>query len=113
MSQYQGRIKQRRGTAERWAFMNPKLSEGEIGYETDTGKFKIGNGKQRWNALPYFLNQSQLEDYLETLVVSPEDPRVGELSELSTTEKTTIVGAINEVNNVVVPFTLLYENAKA
>ena len=38
------RMQQRRGTAAEWASVNPVLAAGEIGYETDTGKFKIGDG---------------------------------------------------------------------
>ena len=38
------RMQQRRGTAAQWTGANPTLAAGEIGYETDTGKFKIGNG---------------------------------------------------------------------
>jgi hypothetical protein len=32
---------------------NPILDNLERGVESDTGKFKIGNGVARWNALPY------------------------------------------------------------
>lgn len=37
-----------------WAKMDPILEDGEPGYEFDTGRFKIGNGKARWTRLPYF-----------------------------------------------------------
>lgn len=47
------RIRWRRGTAALWSFMNPVLDEGEAGLETDTGKFKIGNGVDAWNDLGY------------------------------------------------------------
>lgn len=36
-----------------WAAQNPILQRGEIGIEQDTDKFKIGNGTDRWNTLPY------------------------------------------------------------
>lgn len=29
--------------------------QGEPGYETDTGKMKIGNGQTPWNSLPYYM----------------------------------------------------------
>ena len=38
------KIQVRRDTHANWVSTNPKLSVGEIAYETDTGKFKIGNG---------------------------------------------------------------------
>ena len=42
------RIQFRRDLAANWIANNPILLPGEIGIETDTLKFKIGNG-QRWN----------------------------------------------------------------
>lgn len=44
----------RRDTAANWTSLNPVLSSGEIGYETDTGSMKIGNGASAWTALTYF-----------------------------------------------------------
>jgi len=44
---------QRRDTAANWTSANPTLLTGEIGYETDTGKFKIGNGSTVWTGLAY------------------------------------------------------------
>lgn len=43
----------RRGTAAQWTSTNPTLAAGEPGYETDTGKFKVGNGSTAWNSLSY------------------------------------------------------------
>lgn len=54
-------IKYRRGTAAQWTTANPILAVGEPGYESDTGKYKIGNGSSTWSALPYFLNKTQLD----------------------------------------------------
>lgn len=33
--------------------VNPILTNGEMGFEIDTRKFKIGNGTSRYAALPY------------------------------------------------------------
>lgn len=44
---------QRKDTAANWTSANPILLSGEIGYETDTKKFKIGNGSSNWNSLAY------------------------------------------------------------
>ena len=46
-------IQLRRGTAAQWTSANPTLSAGEGGFETDTGKFKLGNGSQNWVTLKY------------------------------------------------------------
>jgi len=52
------RMQQRRGTAAQWTSANPTLAAGEIGFETDTGKFKIGDGSSAWSALSYFMDMS-------------------------------------------------------
>lgn len=43
----------KRGTADRWEELNLVLAAGEPGFEVDTNRFKIGNGKTPWNELPY------------------------------------------------------------
>jgi hypothetical protein len=54
------RMQQRRGTAAQWISTNsgngPILNAGEIGYETDTNKFKIGDGTNHWVNLDYFMD---------------------------------------------------------
>lgn len=45
--------RQRTDTAANWATNNPVLLLGEIGIESDTRKFKFGNGTSLWNALQY------------------------------------------------------------
>lgn len=47
------KIQFRRDTASAWTSANPILSQGEAGYEYDTGRFKVGNGLTPWNTLPY------------------------------------------------------------
>jgi len=54
------RMQQRRGTAAQWTAANPVLAAGEIGFDTDTSKFKMGNGSSTWSALQYFANASEL-----------------------------------------------------
>lgn len=46
-------IKLRRGTAAEWTAANPILAAGEMGIETDTRKFKFGDGTTPWNTLAY------------------------------------------------------------
>ncbi len=43
----------RRGANTEWASANPTLAAGELGLETGTGQFKIGNGSTAWNSLGY------------------------------------------------------------
>lgn len=45
----------RNDTAANWASKNPVLTLGELGVETDTRKFKIGDGTTAYNSLKYGL----------------------------------------------------------
>ena len=47
------RLQVRRGTSAGWTNANPTLYAGEMGYETDTGRFKIGDGSTAWSSLDY------------------------------------------------------------
>lgn len=53
------RMQQRRGTQAEWndsvIASTVILQAGELGLETDTGRFKIGNGVTVWQDLPYYL----------------------------------------------------------
>ena len=44
----------RRDSASDWTSANPVLSAGEIGYEQDTSKMKVGDGSTAWTSLAYF-----------------------------------------------------------
>lgn len=46
-------IQVRRGTASEWRVANSVLSAGEWGFETDTKRYKIGDGTTIWNSLSY------------------------------------------------------------
>lgn len=45
------RMQQRRDTAANWLATNPVLASGEVGFETDTGNVKIGDGVSAWLTL--------------------------------------------------------------
>ena len=47
------RIQIRRDTKAKWADLNPILAAGEMGFEIDNNRLKIGNGVTAWNSLPY------------------------------------------------------------
>lgn len=55
-------IKLRRDTAARWNRLNPILEDGEQGFETDTGRFKIGNGSDVWTDREYFAPSGDVSD---------------------------------------------------
>lgn len=58
------RMQQRRGTAAQWVSSNdgdgPILNAGEIGWESDTNKFKIGDGVSYWADLTYFVDATDV-----------------------------------------------------
>lgn len=47
------RLQVRRGSSSAWTAANSILYAGEIGYETDSGRFKIGDGTTSWTSLDY------------------------------------------------------------
>jgi len=55
------RMQQRRGTSTQWTATDPVLASGEIGFETDTNQFKMGDGTTRWSVLSYFKNFEKLD----------------------------------------------------
>ncbi len=65
-------IQVRRDTATNWSTVNPVLASGEIGFESDTNKLKIGNGTSDWNTLPYGSGAIKVSD------TAPLSPNVGD-----------------------------------
>jgi hypothetical protein len=47
-------IQLRGGTAAQGTTANPVLAQREVGLETDTKKFKVGDGVTAWSTLPYW-----------------------------------------------------------
>lgn len=112
-------IKFRRGSSTEWATKNPVLASGEVGYVTDLGKYKIGDGINDWVSRPYFVNVDVVNDLIDYAIANlpggggGSDDLIGNMLTLTTTNKNTIVEAINEVNTPYISLSVLYENAKA
>jgi len=51
------RVQFRRGTAAEWTSADVVLAVAELGFESDTGLFKIGDGTTSWNSLDYAKEQ--------------------------------------------------------
>ena len=70
-------MQQRRGTAAQWISTNsgngPILAAGEIGFESDTNKFKIGDGVNHWVDLTYFTDAASAIDAITDLVDGAPD----------------------------------------
>lgn len=95
------RLQVRRGTASGWTSTNPTLYAGEIGFETDTGRIKIGDGTTSWTSLDYnaviptgFLAGSGLNVSVaadgSTVTYSLSDPTI------QSTDITDFVDAVND-----------------
>jgi hypothetical protein len=71
------RMQQRRGTAAQWISTNsgngPILAAGEIGFESDTNKFKIGDGVNHWVDLTYFTDAASAIASITDLVDGAPD----------------------------------------
>lgn len=72
-------IQWRRGTAASWVSANPVLAEAEPGVETDTGKFKIGNGVTAWNSLGYGGFNTTVNGVTMNSAAVPSAPAAGKL----------------------------------
>jgi hypothetical protein len=68
-------IQLRRDSAADWTSADPTLANGEVGLETDTGKFKTGDGVTAWTGLSYF-TLDDLEDITDVVITAPGDNEV-------------------------------------
>ncbi len=74
-------IQFRRDTAANWISANPVLAVGEVGLETDTNSYKIGDGATAWTSLGY----RQLAPEITTLLMDGQSsdasaPTAGDLT---------------------------------
>lgn len=65
----------RRDTAANWTSSNPTLASGQPGFETDTGKIKIGDGATAWVSLAYRFETPTIT----VSTTAPSSPAVGDL----------------------------------
>jgi hypothetical protein len=78
-------IQLRRGTASQWSSTNPILAIAEMGIETDTKQFKLGDGTTRWNALEYGGIQGDQGNFTISASTAPSTPTAGDAWFNSTT----------------------------
>lgn len=66
------RVSWRRGTRAQWTLTNPVLAAGEPGYETDTRRVKVGDGRHPWADLTYIQMDSRI--YTSNIAFGPTPP---------------------------------------
>jgi len=81
------RMQQRRGTATQWTDADPILASGEIGFETDTNQFKIGDGVNHWSDLSYFKNLEDLGGSLDDYILLTQKGSANGVATLDNTGK--------------------------
>lgn len=60
---YNTTFRLKRGTAARWAEVNPILDQGEPGFVYDQNRLKIGDGVTPWNDLPYIDGKREVSNF--------------------------------------------------
>jgi hypothetical protein len=67
ITQYPSVSEVRRDTYSGWSSLNPILARGQSGYETNTGRLKIGDGITSWNDLDYVASPNIIETSFLTM----------------------------------------------
>ena len=89
------KIQPRRDTAANWTAANPVLAIGELGYETDTRKYKRGNGATAWTGLGYHVSElAQLNSTFVRFLDTDGNPISGSLV---TIVVDTVLGEIDDI----------------
>ena len=106
----------RRGSASQWTSANPTLAAGEFGFESDTGKIKVGTGSTAWTSLAYAgMSASSTETLTNKTVALGSNTVSGTIAQFNTavtdadfatiagtetlTNKT-ISGSLNTISNI-------------
>lgn len=93
-------IQRRADTAANWTSVNPVLLNKQQGFESDTLKWKLGDGVTAWNSLPYFAGGAGSGDMVLANVQTVTGKKtfgsagaVGKLAVAGTTSGSTIIDA--------------------
>jgi hypothetical protein len=91
-------IQFRNDTAANWTSANPTLAVGEMGIETDTDQFKIGDGSTAWTSLGYSFGEftvSQISD----LTATASELNILDGATLTTTELNYVDGVTSAIQD--------------
>ena len=76
------RIQVRRGTTTQWNTADPVLNEGEIGYNSNLGQIKVGDGTSIWSDLDYLVSAGSLDTSLGSYILDTEKSAINGVAEL-------------------------------
>jgi hypothetical protein len=107
------RMQQRRGTAAQWTSADPILAAGEIGFESDTGQFKIGDGVNHWDDISYFKNLEDLGGSLDDYVLITSKAQANGVASLDSSGKIPVAQLGNLINGAPDALNTLKELADA
>lgn len=104
-------LKPRIKTSAKWTADNTILRKNEMGFESNTGNYKIGDGSTAWNMLPYYPADNSKHKRLEYSTIAQ--------LQFSGNQQTiinnfTIPGTINNVERVgVITFSAIVQNSQS
>ena len=93
-------IQLRRDTASDWTSNNPTLALGELGWESDTNKFKIGDGSTAWTSLDYTSDGTAISQLNTNVTVADSGSGTITATVDGTTEMIIAAGAITGVGSI-------------
>lgn len=125
MADLEGVWQARRDTAANWTTANPTLAQGELGFETDTRKAKLGDGVTAWTSLAYLyqlVSEKGQSNGYAPLDGNGDVPFVNLPGELATSDEVTttvesmallISSNLSDVNNAATAFANIKQAASA
>ena len=112
------RIQLRGDTAANWTSANPVLADREVGLETDTNQYKVGDGALAWNSLSYYVTTPVLSGGTNINITDLYDINLDAAIEVTSVEATSLSGVTIYENGATLsstyaPKTIPYEFAVA
>lgn len=74
----------RNGTSTDWNNNNPVLGLGEIGIDTTSHNFKVGDGTTKWNSLPYYITKTTATTTADGLMSKGDKTKLDGIAENAT-----------------------------
>ena len=94
------RIQVRRGTTTQWNTADPILNEGEIGYNSNLGQIKVGDGTSIWSDLDYLVSTGSLDTSLGSYIPDTEKSAISGVAELDGSK------------NILAPASIIFEGTE-